>query len=109
MAEARKKYQAGRSAYEAKRQEMRAEKQAERQRRIALLASDTLDNFCRYGTSLRSLPTEERITLVFDGMGGDGSGEQDLFYVINKRDFNACLTGDIEGEELMSRADSYSF
>ncbi|MBT8446640.1 MAG: hypothetical protein KJO38_05810, partial [Gammaproteobacteria bacterium] len=109
MKEARRQYQEGRSAYEKKREVIREEQQAERQRRIAVLASDTLDNFCRYGTSLRSLPADERITLVFDGMGGDGSGEQDLFYVISKQDFSACLSGDIEGGELMQRADSYSF
>lgn len=109
MEEARRQYRAGRAAYTDKRKEIRKERQEERQERIAALASTTLDNFCRYGTSLRSLPADERITLVFDGMGGDGTGDQDLFYVIRKADFTECLSGDIEGTELKERADYYSF
>lgn len=108
MAAAREEYRKGRSAYQDKVEAAREEQRAAGQRRIEEFANATLDNFCRYGTSLRSLPNDEHITLIFEGLGGSDADE-DLIYVIEKKDHSACLTGDIEGSELASRAVSYRF
>ncbi len=106
---ARDKYRKGREAYADKLQVIKEEQEKEQLARIGTLTTNTLASLCRYGTQLRALPGNEHVTLVFDGMGARGDHRQDLYYVLTKKDFDACLTDKISSTELAKRATRYSF
>lgn len=109
LATAREVYRNGRKAYADKLQGIKALQQAERVKHIAALTDKTMASFCRYGTSLRALPDDEHITLVFDGLGSDSARRNDLYYVVTKKDFDACISEKLSHMQLIERATRYSF
>lgn len=66
---------------------------------------------CDYGASLRSLPENEHLTIVFPNLGDESSDQSptDKVHVIRKSDLAACQSGDIDAVALKQRASIYSY
>lgn len=97
----------------AERAEQVAKQQQERaQQQQQLLTSfeTTLANvLCNYGNTLRSLPSDEHITVVLEGIGEPNQRNQkDRIYVFEKKAVTACANNG-DSSELISQSLSYYF
>ena len=92
----------------AAREEARLEREQQRQKKLAaqkarqeLVQDKVLEAFCDYGSTLRSLPAKEKITLIFED-----SSKQDTIMVFDQKEVTACERGE---EGLRDQAISYLF
>ena len=92
---------ASREEYQAKRQLRRDEKLAALKAHQELVQGKVLDVFCDYGSTLRSLPGKERITLIFES-----SSNEDTVMVFNQESVTSC---DRSEKGLSSQAITYLF
>ena len=106
---AREAYRAGRKVYDGKVAQLKQERQAEHERKVARLGEATLEALCSYGTPLRSIGAKEHITLIFEDVVRDQAGRSDLIYVIDKSELLNCQAEKISPTELLGKAASYTF
>lgn len=66
---------------------------------------------CDYGSTLRELPDDERVSIILTGLGEQGEGQRrsDKIHVFNKADLQECQSGDISVVTLRERSDQYSY
>jgi len=66
---------------------------------------------CDYGSTLRELPSDERVSIILTGLGeqGEEQGRSDKIHVFNKADLQECQSGDISVATLRERSNQYSY
>ena len=66
---------------------------------------------CDYGSTLRELPRDERVSIILTGLGVQGADQRrtDKIHVFNKADLQACQSDDISVATLRERSDHYSY
>jgi hypothetical protein len=66
---------------------------------------------CDYGSTLRELPRDERVSIILTGLGEQGADQRrtDKIHVFNKADLQACQSDDISVATLRERSDHYSY
>lgn len=66
---------------------------------------------CDYGSTLRELPGDERVSIILTGLGEQGEDQRrtDKIHVFNKADLQECQSGDISLAALRERSDQYSY
>jgi hypothetical protein len=66
---------------------------------------------CDYGSTLRELPIDERVSIILTGLGeqGDDQRRTDKIHVFNKADLQECQSNDISVATLRERSDHYSY
>lgn len=66
---------------------------------------------CDYGSTLRELPLDERVSIILTGLGEQGEDQRrtDKIHVFSKADLLECQTGDISVATLRERSDQYSY
>ena len=66
---------------------------------------------CDYGSTLRDLPSEERVSIILTGLGelGEEQRRRDKIHVFSKADLQACQSGAISVAVLRERSDQYSY
>jgi hypothetical protein len=66
---------------------------------------------CDYGSTLRELPTDERVSIILTGLGEQGEDQRrtDKIHVFNKADLQECQSDDISVATLRERSTHYSY
>jgi hypothetical protein len=66
---------------------------------------------CDYGSTLRELPTDERVSIILTGLGQQGEDKRrtDKIHVFNKADLQECQSDDISVATLRERSTHYSY
>ena len=66
---------------------------------------------CDYGSTLRELPTDERVSIILTGLGQQGEDKRrtDKIHVFNKADLQECQSDDISVATLRERSTYYSY
>lgn len=66
---------------------------------------------CDYGSTLRELPLDERVSIILTGLGEQGEDQRrtDKIHVFSKADLLECQAGDISIATLRERSDQYSY
>ena len=66
---------------------------------------------CDYGSTLRELPLDERVSIILTGLGEQGEDQRrtDKIHVFSKADLLECQTGDISVATLRERSEHYSY
>ncbi|PCI81432.1 MAG: hypothetical protein COB20_01945 [SAR86 cluster bacterium] len=66
---------------------------------------------CDYGSTLRELPDDERVSIILTGLGEQGEDQRrtDKIHVFNKADLQECQADDISVATLRERSDHYSY
>jgi len=66
---------------------------------------------CDYGSTLRKLPTDERVSIILTGLGEQGEDQRrtDKIHVFNKADLQECQSDDISVATLRERSTHYSY
>ena len=66
---------------------------------------------CDYGSTLRELPQDERVSIILTGLGEQGEDQRrtDKIHVFNKADLQECQSDDISVATLRERSDHYSY
>ncbi|HDZ09547.1 hypothetical protein [Pseudohongiella sp.] len=98
-------------ALRARNEALEAERLAQWQQDVAGLEDQVFVVLCDYASGLRALPADEHLTLMMTGLGSQAAeGRQpDRIHVFNKSDLLACQRGDLDPEDMRSRAVSYDF
>jgi len=92
-------------------EQLRARRVAQWQQEVSDFETQVFQLLCEFAGGLRSLPDNENVTAILNGLGdetGDGS-RRDRIHVMARADLQLCQRGDINFEELRSRAVSYNF
>ncbi len=88
---------------------LRAESDQKWGERFRPFVDEFLGAVCEYGASLKSLPANERLTVVFRNADRAGGQARDLVYVFTKNDLLACRDGKLDAAQLKERAVRYSY
>lgn len=66
---------------------------------------------CDYGSMLRDLPEDERVSIILTGLGEEAEAQNrmDKIHVFSKSDLEACESGAISVSALRERSQQYSF
>lgn len=89
------------------KQAERKKQQAEEQQKLLAQIDHSISlTLCDYGSGLRSLPNNEHISFVINGVG---EKNKSLIKVFNKTDVKKCVVGDIKPSELALKAVNYQF
>ena len=66
---------------------------------------------CDYGSTLRELPVDERVSIILTGLGEQGEDQRrtDKIHIFNKADLQECQSDDISVATLRERSDHYSY
>jgi len=66
---------------------------------------------CDYGSTLRELPVDERVSIILTGLGEQGEDQRrtDKIHVFSKVDLQECQSDDISVATLRERSDQYSY
>lgn len=90
----------------AKQAEREKQQAAEQQKLLTQVNNSISLTLCDYGSGLRSLPNDERVSFVLKGLADKN---QSLIKVFTKADIKKCVVGDIKASELALKAISYQF
>ena len=66
---------------------------------------------CDYGSTLRELPSDERVSIILAGLGDQGEDlrRTDKIHVFSKADLQECQSDNISVATLRERSDHYSY
>ena len=66
---------------------------------------------CDYGSTLRELPSDERVSIILTGLGDQGEDlrRTDKIHVFSKADLQECQSDSISVATLRERSDHYSY
>lgn len=97
--------------FQVQQQKQQVQRQKQRSEQFALLTSSLVETLCTYGNSLKALPRNEHVSLLFKSAGDKTarSGYKDQIYVFNKKDIAACANDSITSSKLSSKAIHYQF
>lgn len=92
-------------------EDLEAERLAQWQQEVAGLEGRVFVVLCDYASGLRALPDDEHLTLMMTGLGSQAGEDRrpDRVHVFDKSDLLACQRGELDPEDLRSRAVSYDF
>lgn len=90
---------------------LEAERLAQWQQQVAGLEGRVFVVLCDYASGLRALPDDEHLTLRMTGLSSQAGEDRrpDRVHVFDKSDLLACQRGELDPEDLRSRAVSYDF
>ncbi|MDK1025129.1 MAG: hypothetical protein QGD92_12975 [Gammaproteobacteria bacterium] len=83
--------------------------QEARQKQNTMLEHSVLATLCDYGASLKNLPSNERVTLLFEREGRRWAENRTKVYVLKKKDLLACQQDDLDKNGLIEKSISYNF
>lgn len=97
-----------------KREKLVLKRQARQQQYKKFLArfEDTLaDTLCKYGSGLKSLPRDEKVSVVLKDFvqQQERGNRQDKIYIFSQKDISACVTGKLDKESLLGKVNTYQF
>ena len=81
------------------------------QQDVVMFEDKLYQAMCDYGSTLRELPRDERVSIILTGLGVQGEDQRrtDKIHVFNKADLQACQSDDISVATLRERSDHYSY
>ena len=81
------------------------------QQDVVMFEDKLYQAMCDYGSTLRELPRDERVSIILTGLGVQGADQRrtDKIHVFNKADLQACQSDDISVATLRERSDHYSY
>jgi hypothetical protein len=81
------------------------------QQDVVMFEDKLYQAMCDYGSTLRELPRDERVSIILTGLGEQGADQRrtDKIHVFNKADLQACQSDDISVATLRERSDHYSY
>ncbi|MBL4581232.1 MAG: hypothetical protein JKY29_05385 [Gammaproteobacteria bacterium] len=84
---------------------------AQWQQDVVLFEDKLYQAMCDYGSTLRELPVDERVSIILTGLGEQGEDQRrrDKIHVFNKADLQECQANDISAATLRERSDHYSY
>lgn len=86
------------------------EREAQWQQELVAFEGNLFGLVCNYAAALRTLPDNERLTLVLKGLGDESdSRREDRIHVVSKSAIQRCSLGEITSQELGGSANTYSF
>lgn len=88
-----------------------AEFEADWRRRRDEFETSLYQALCDFGASLRSLPDDEHVSIILEGLGDntEDNNRSDKLHVLDKADVMACQSGAIDVEQLLARGVQYSY
>lgn len=95
--------------YKEKAEKVRDKHFVQWQNRLDEFETVLFDILCEYGASLRSLPGNERVSVIINRGVRTPEGAEDKILVFKKADLIACRNGDMKVKELIERSSKYSF
>ena len=91
-------------------QEHKANAIQQRKRFLAAFESTLADVLCKYSAGLRSMGEGEHVSFVLTPFADpQQQDKRNRIYVFENKHINACLTGRIDGSELLKAAKAYHF
>ncbi len=96
-----RKYETARKERDAERQAQRAERARKRTQKLVRTQEVIMQTFCDYGSTLRNLPNDEYVSVVFERKDDSSS-----IFVLNKDQVANCKS---DGNGLMKKALTYQF
>ncbi|MCH7744182.1 MAG: hypothetical protein IIB71_16180 [Proteobacteria bacterium] len=102
--EIEEKARATRDEYTREREEHRMKRRAHNKQQQLLVQNTVLQAFCDYGSTLRSLPDKEKVTIIFENTNRET--RQDTVLVFDQASITNCNR---DSETLRSQAISYLF
>jgi hypothetical protein len=97
-----KKLDAARKEQNRKREKLKAERLRRETELLASIQNLTMQSFCDYGATLKNLPENEHVSVVFEQRRKDTS----LVYVLKKNEVTKCNS---DGTGLIKKALAYQF
>lgn len=84
---------------------------AQWQQDVVVFEDKLYQAMCDYGSTLRELPRDERVSIILTGLGEQGEDQRrtDKIHVFNKADLQECQADDISVATLRERSDHYSY
>ncbi|MEZ7831664.1 MAG: hypothetical protein QMC06_08935 [Gammaproteobacteria bacterium] len=81
------------------------------QQDVVMFEDKLYQAMCDYGSTLRELPRDERVSIILTGLGEQGADQRrtDKIHVFNKADLQACQSDDISVATLRERSNQYSY
>ena len=81
------------------------------QQDVVMFEDKLYQAMCDYGSTLRELPRDERVSIILTGLGVQGADQRrtDKIHVFNKADLQACQSDDISVATLRERSNQYSY
>ena len=104
--EMQKKYAVQEQEVQKKRLEQQKVAQQRQQELVARVGTNFATTLCDYGASLRELKDSEFVSLQLSTHGHDS---QDIYWVFNKTDINQCVSGKINANTLLKKANYYQY
>lgn len=104
--EMQKKYAALELDVNKKRAEQQKMAEQRQQALVSRVGSNFASTLCDYGASLRELKDNEFVSLQLSAHGRD---QQDTYWVFKKSDINQCITGKINAQALLKKANYYQY
>ena len=80
-----------------------------RQKQNMMLEHLVLSTMCDYGATLKNLPSNERVTLLFEREGKRWTNNKTKMYVLGKEDLMECQSDDLDTDGLIEKSISYNF
>lgn len=100
------KYAAAEADYRKKREEKQKLAEQQQAEMIAKVGNNMAQTLCDYGAGLRELNDNQFVALKLQTRGRNGS---DVYWVFNKADINACVTGKTSAANLLKKATYYNY
>ena len=81
------------------------------QQDVVVFENKLYQAMCDYGSTLRELPGDERVSIILTGLGDQRVDQRrtDKIHVFNKADLNECQSGGISVATLRERSNHYSY
>lgn len=96
-----------------KEEEQQQKREATRKSFLTQFESGLGEALCRYGSGLRSLPANERVSIVLQQFGDEKTkrnrAQKDRIYVFKNSDIKSCVTEKISQKKLLELAEVYNF
>lgn len=98
---------------EQQKQKAAQKREAKLQQQTAFISQferNVSTTLCKYGNGLAALAKEEHVSFVLVNFAtGERSNKQDKIYVFQNKDIQSCVKDKLSAEQLLAKADSYSF
>ena len=81
------------------------------QQDVVVVEDKLYQAMCDYGSTLRELPSDERVSIILTGLGDQGEDlrRTDKIHVFSKADLQECQSDNISVATLRERSDHYSY
>ncbi|HAT40648.1 MAG TPA: hypothetical protein DCS87_02855 [Rheinheimera sp.] len=100
------KYTAAEADYRKKREEKQKLAEQQQAEMVTKVGTNMAQTLCDYGAGLRELNDSQFVALKLQTRGRNSS---DVYWVFNKADINACVTGKTTAANLLKKATYYNY